>query len=103
VGFKTLFVLVCYFFLEICFVTFSLERKSNQKVQGKSAGGRTGYHRSAGFSGLARGKSRWIDYKGRCSYFVMQAGNSIPGFVFLPLIAAIFLLRISLEWTSAMV
>jgi hypothetical protein len=45
---------VCYFFLEICFVTFSLERKSNQKVQGK-------HHRSAGFSLPARGKSQLID------------------------------------------
>jgi hypothetical protein len=36
-------------------VTFSLERKSNQKVQGK-------HHRSAGFSLPARGKSQWIDF-----------------------------------------
>jgi hypothetical protein len=36
-------------------VTFSLERKSNQKVQGKP-------DRSARFSGLARGKSQWIDH-----------------------------------------
>jgi len=43
-------------------VTFSLERKSNQKVQGKSAGGRTGPDRSARFSGLARGKSQWTDH-----------------------------------------
>ena len=39
--------------LAILLVTFSLERKSNQKVQGK-------HHRSAGFSLLTRGKSQLI-------------------------------------------
>jgi hypothetical protein len=42
-------------------VTFSLEGKSNQKVQGKSAGGRTGSDRSARFSEPAHGKSQWMN------------------------------------------
>jgi len=55
------------------------------KNQGKSAGGRTGSDRSARFSGLARGKSQWIDHRGRCGYFVVQAGNSISSLVSLAL------------------
>jgi len=58
--------------------SFALIQKK-QKVQGKP-------DRSARFFRPARGKSRWIIYKGRCGYFMMQAGNSISGLVYLPLI-----------------
>ena len=65
-----------------CFCFFFCLDAKETKNQGK-------HHRSAGFSLPARGKSRWIIYKGRCGYFVMQAGNSISGFVFLALIRLI--------------